>query len=126
MNKALNLLESVRDKGYVYQSDLEEKAYQAKSQWDTVRPQVEAVIAEQSGGLHINLRTLNPSIQRLNRIISNSSAAESALRDTNTQTKDLMCDAENMERNIENSYGDIETEVHHLNSRLTQIHWALE
>lgn len=37
-----------------------------------------------------------------------------------------MWDAENMERNIENSYGDVETEVHHLNSRLTQIHWALE
>ncbi len=27
---------------------------------------------------------------------------------------------------IENSYDDIETQVHQLNSRLTQIHWALE
>jgi hypothetical protein len=122
LNKALNLLESARNKGYVCQSDLEEKAYQAKSQWDIVRPQVEAVIAEQSGGLHSNLRTFKPSIQRLKRIISNLSATESALRDTSTQTKHLMCDAENIERKIENSYGDIETEVHQLNSRMTQIH----
>ena len=126
LNNALNLLESARDRDYVYQSDLEEKVYQAKSQWDIVRPQVEAAIAEQAGGLHSDLRTLNPSIQRLNRVISNSSAAESALRDTSTQVNDLLRNAENIERNIENSYDDIETQVHQLNSRLTQIHWTLE
>jgi len=125
LNNALNLLESARDKGYVYQGDLEEIAYQAKSQWDTVRPQVEAAIAEHSGGLQSSLRTLNPSIQRLNRVISNSSAAEPALRDTSSQVNDLLRNAENIERNIENSYEDIETQVHQLNSRLTQIHWAL-
>ena len=126
LNNALNLLESARDKGYVYQSDLEEIAYQAKGQWDIVRPQVEAAIAEQSGELQSSLRTLTPSIQRLNRVISNTPAAESALRDTSSNVNDLLRSAENVERNIENSYDDIETQVHQLNSRLTQIHWALE
>jgi predicted nucleic acid-binding Zn-ribbon protein len=126
LNNALNLLESARDKGYVYQNDLEDITYQAKSQWDTVRPQVEAAIAQHSGALQSRLSTLNPSIQRLNRVISNASSAEPILRDTSTQVNEFLRNAESVERGIENRYDEIENQVHQLNSRLAQIHWALD
>jgi hypothetical protein len=126
LNNALNLLESARDKGYVYQSDLEDIAYQAKSQWDTVRPQVEDAVVRNSGELQSRLSTLNPSIQRLNRVVANPSSAEPILRDTTTQVNEFLRKAESVEKNIENSYDEIEKQIHQLNSRLTQIHWALE
>jgi hypothetical protein len=126
LNNALNLLESARDKGYVYQSDLEDLAYRVKGQWDTVRPQVEAAIVQHSSELQSQIKTLNPSIERLNRVISNPSSAEPVMRDTSTQVNEFLRDAEGVERNIENSYDEIEKQVHELNSHLTQIHWALE
>jgi hypothetical protein len=40
LNNALNLLESAREKGYVYRKEIDDIAYQMKSQWDLVRPKV--------------------------------------------------------------------------------------
>ena len=42
LNHVLNLLESARDRGYVYQNDLEDIAFQAMDRWQSVRGQVEA------------------------------------------------------------------------------------
>ncbi len=126
LNNALNLLESAREKGYVYQKEIDDIAYQMKSQWDLVRPKVEAAVENNSVELQNQLNTLTPSIQRLNRVIGNSSVAEPALRDASSLTNDLLRNAQGVEREIENNYNDIENQLHQLNSRLTQIHWALD
>ena len=125
LDNALSLLDSARDKNYVYQSDLEEIAYQSKNQWETVRAQVEVDFTRQRGELQNRLSTLNPSIQRLNKVISNPSSAGTIMRDTSNQVNEYLRNAESVERNIENRYRDIENQVHQLNSRLAQIHWAL-
>ena len=49
LSHALSLLESAREKGYLYQADLEEIAYDAMSRWQAVRSDVESSIERQAG-----------------------------------------------------------------------------
>ena len=48
INHVLNLLESAREKGYVYQGDMEDIAYSAVDRWQSVRDQVEEAIVQQT------------------------------------------------------------------------------
>ncbi len=126
ITNVLNLLESARDKGYVYQNDIEDIAYQAMDSWQTVRAQVEDGILQQSQFMQTNLAGLNPDIQRLNSVLRNPTSAASLLGSTQNQVNQTMWDLEKAERALEDNYDEIESDVRQLNSRLTSIHWALD
>lgn len=126
ITSVLNLLESARNKGYVYQCDIEDIAYQAMDSWQTVRAQVEGSISQQSQLMQTNLAGLNPHIQRLNSVLRNPTSAASVLGSTQNQVNQTMWDLEKAERALEDNYDEIESDVRQLNSRLTSIHWALD
>lgn len=126
ITNVLNLLESARDKGYVYQSDIEDIAYQAMDSWQTVRAQVEGSISQQSRLMQTNLASLNPHIQRLNSVLRNPTSAASVLGSTQNQVNQTVWDLEKAERALEDNYDEIESDVRQINSRLTSIHWALD
>jgi hypothetical protein len=75
LTDALNLLESARERGYVYQSDLEDIAYGAVDRWQTVRGQVETALPDQQAAIQNGLAKLNPQLQRLNAGIRSTGAA---------------------------------------------------
>jgi len=126
LNNVLNLLESARDRGYVYQNDLEDIAFQSMDRWQSVRGQVEADITNQSHIFQSNILDLNPNIQRLNAVIQSPTSASSYLGTTQSQANQVLWDMEKAESSLENSYDDIGADVHKLNARLTTIHWALD
>jgi len=126
INHVLNLLESARDKGYVYQADLEDIAYSAVDRWQSVRGQVEAAIPQQVSAAKNSLGDLNPYIQRLNSNIKNATTAASSLKAAQDQANQVLWDLQQAENSLENNYDDIETDIRLLNSRLTTIHWALD
>ncbi len=125
LNHALNLLESARDKGYTYQKDLEDIAYQAADQWQPIRDKVLTDTEQQAQSFQSRLSPLNVQVQRLNASLGNLTAATSLLGSTHTQVNTLLNDVSNIAQNIRNSYGEIESQVYQLTSRLTTIHWAL-
>ena len=122
---ALNLLESARERGYVYQSDLEDIAYGAVDRWQTVRGQVETALPDQQAAIQNGLAKLNPQLQRLNAGIRSTGAA-STLKTAQDQANQLLWDIQRAETALESNYSDIERDVNILNSRLTDIHWALD
>lgn len=126
LRNALDLLEGAREKGFRYQKDLEEIAYQTMSQWEVVKPQVESAVVQRSREMNAKLAAVNPQINSLNSHLGNPSAAAAHLRTTQTKVNQLLQEAETIERNIEQSYNQIESQTHELNRRLTRIHWALE
>ena len=125
LNHALNLLESSRERGYVYQSDLEDIAYSAADRWQTVRVQVEDAIPDQQAAFQSSLDSLNPNIRRLNASLRGANASN-ILKTTQEQANQLLWDLERAETALENNYDDIESDVRELTSRLTTIHWALD
>jgi predicted nucleic acid-binding Zn-ribbon protein len=126
LNHVLSLLESARKRGYDYQADLEDIAYQAMDRWQTIRAQVEANLTQQTSLVQSNLIDLNPQIQRLNSVIQDPTSALSHLGTTQKQVNQVLWDLEKAETALENSYEGIETNVNQLNARLTTIHWALD
>jgi len=126
INNVLNLLESARERGYVYQADIEDIAYSAVDRWQSVRDQVEKTLPEQIEYAQRKLDDLNPNIKRLNATLQNPSFATSHLRTVQDQANQVLWDLQKAESNLEDSYDDIESEVRGLNTRLTTIHWALD
>ncbi|MBN1669372.1 MAG: hypothetical protein JW862_19945 [Anaerolineales bacterium] len=122
----LNLLESARDKGYVYQGDMEEIAYQAIDRWQTVQAEVESSMTQQASSMQTTLGSLNPYLQRLNTSLSDAARGASALSAAQNQANQVLWDLEKAERALQANYGQIETDIRNLNTRLTRIHWALD
>ena len=126
LNRVVELLESARQEGYRYQNDMEDIAYGAMSHWQTVRPQVTSTLQQQAAGIQSRLPSLNPQLQRLNTVLSNPASATSLLRSTQSQVNNLLQDVSRIESDLENNYSEIESQVQKLNTRLTNVHWAMD
>jgi len=125
LRHALSLLESARDKGYKYQNDLEDIAFDTMSRWQEIRNRVEDSIHEQAGLMRTNLQPVDTSVQRLNATLADVSATTAVLGDVQNEIRQAMDTVYDAERTIEGAYADIESKASHLTTRLTRIHWAL-
>ncbi|MBW8011303.1 MAG: hypothetical protein FVQ83_08690 [Chloroflexi bacterium] len=125
LNHALNLLESAREKGYRYEKDLEEIAYDAMNRWQEIRDGVRRDVQQQADLMRGNISAMDAHIQRLNNVLDNPSAAMPILGDTQNEINRFMGSIRDAENNIEGAYSDIEAKAGGLNTRLTRIHWML-
>jgi len=126
LNRVVELLESARQEGYRYQNDMEDIAYGAMSRWQTVRPQVTSTLQQQAAGMQSRLPSLNPQLQRLNAVLSNPASATPLLRSTQSQVNNLLQDVSRIESELVNNYSEIESQIQKLNTRLTNVHWAMD
>ena len=125
LTHALNLLEGARDKGYVYQKDLDEIAYQAMDHWQGIRQQLQNTIAQQAAGFQSRLVPLGSQVASLNSVLGNPMAASPLMSRTSSQVNLLLNDLGQLESSLQGSYGEIENQTYQLTSRLNSIHWML-
>jgi hypothetical protein len=125
LNKTLSLLESARNKGYVYQKDIDETAYQLMDQWQPIRDQVLQNIPQQAAAFQNTLYPLSSQVAQLNNVISNPTAATPLLSNTSSQVNVLLSNIGQIEQSLQNSYADIKSQSSALTSRLNSIHWML-
>ncbi len=126
VRRIAELLESARQKGFRYQGDLEQQVYGAMSQWQSIRPRVEANLAQQMHAFQSRVETVNPQIQRLNTMLANPNLAGAMLRSAQSQVNALLSEASRISTEMQRSYADVEAQSATLNNRLTQVHWALD
>ena len=126
LQRVIELLESARDNGYRYQNDLEKLTYQAAGDWEKSSPQVFQSIKRASRDMDRELKKLDSQVQRLNANIYSAKAAENHLRTTQTEANELLTRQADTARKIESKYSDIENQLYKLESRLTDIHWAMD
>lgn len=126
LDRANQLLESARSKGYRYQADLEKIAYEAFSRWQAARQQVLDAVDQQSRAFQNRLMVVDPQVQRLNAVLGNPNGAAPLLRSTQSQVNSILNDLSIAESNLDRSYSSIEEQVTGLNNRLRNIHWALD
>lgn len=125
LNHVLNLLEAARDKGYQYQNDLEDLAYNAMSRWQEIRDEVESAIQTQADAMTKSLGPVNRSVQKLNGALGNASTASTNLSNVQNEVSRVLSSVQDAQRKIERSYSDIESQASTLTSRLTRIQWML-
>jgi predicted nuclease with TOPRIM domain len=126
LDRAGQLLESARSKGYRFQSDLEKVAYDAFSRWQVVRQQVLDAVDQQSRSFQNRLLAVDPNVQRLNGVLGNPNSAAPLLRSTQSQVNSILNDLSIAESNLDRSYSSLEEQVIGLNNRLRNIHWAID
>ncbi len=125
LNHAISLLESAREKGYYYQSDLEDIAYDAMSRWQAVRDQVEDSIDRQAQQAANYYQPVNQRITRLNGMLGGIDQSNALFAETEQEISTAMRSVQEAEQAIEAVYDDIEKLASQLTFRLTRIHWAL-
>ncbi len=125
LSHALSLLESARDKGYMYQADMEKIAYDAMSRWQSIRADVERNIDQQARQAGSIFQPVNQNLNRLNGLLSDVSRAQGMLGTVESQVNQALLSVRTAESTIAAAYDDIESQANQLVSRLTQVHWAL-
>jgi hypothetical protein len=126
LDRAGQLLESARSKGYRFQSDLEKVAYDAFSRWQVVRQQVLDAVDQQSRSFQNRLLAVDLNVQRLNGVLGNPNSAAPLVRSTQSQVNSILNDLSIAESNLDRSYSSIEEQVIGLNNRLRNIHWTID
>jgi hypothetical protein len=125
LTHAVNLLESARDKGYIYQQDLDEIAYQAMDRWQGIRQQLQGSIPQQAAAFQSQLNPLGAQVSSLNSMLGNPIAATPMLTNTSSQVNVLLNELGQIESNLQGSFAEIENQAYQLTSRLNSIHWIL-
>jgi hypothetical protein len=125
LTHAVNLLESARDKGFVYQKDLDEIAYQAMDGWQSIRQQLQGTLAQQATSFQSRLVPLGPQVANLNMVLGNPQRATPLMSNTSSQVNLLLNDLSQIESSLQGSYAEIEGKAYQLTSRLNGIHWML-
>jgi predicted nucleic acid-binding Zn-ribbon protein len=125
LNHAISLLESAREKGYLYQNDLEKIAYETMDRWQAVRDQVAAAALQRSTAMQTRLMPLSGQVNRLNAVLGNPGAATPLISNTQSQVNALINEVGTIESNLRGMYSSVEENTSTLNSRLSNIHWAL-
>jgi len=126
LQRASDLLENARNKGYAYQADLETLLYETTGRWDHVRPQVIQIMTQQRSVVQAQINRLNPMIQSLNRVIVNPASAAGQLRNTQSLVNSQLSDIGRIESDLRQRYGPDQAQAQKLNARLTDIHWAMD
>ena len=125
LTRVLDLLESARERGYVYQGDIDDLAIDAANKWQEVESDVRGDIQSQEQAFQSQLSPLNGQVSRLNSRLSNAGSARSHLQTVGTTTSTLTREVHGIRSAIQGRYNDIETTLYKLQSRLNIIHWAL-
>ena len=125
LNGMLGLLESARQKGFVYQKDLDEQAYQIMDRWQPIKESVLRNLPQQAASLQNSLLPLSSQVSRLNSVMGNPAAAQPLLSNTYSQVNTLLGSVSEVERSLQNSYSQISSQASMLTTRLNTVHWAL-
>jgi uncharacterized protein (DUF3084 family) len=125
LTKVLDLLESARERGYVYQGDIDDLAIEAANKWQEVEADVRGDISVQEKTFQGQLGSLNNQVRQLNARIGNASSARSQMQAVETTASSLTSEVHSIRSGISGRYSSIESTLYQLQSRLNLIHWAL-
>jgi hypothetical protein len=113
-------LDALRRRGYVHSGQLEERLAALDETWDEMMPRVETELGEQVRRLD---RELDNVERKVNLIGSGNAAAVSAAKTAVNAMESKVSAAKSALRGM---YGNLETELNSIESKLTQADWMMD
>lgn len=120
------LLESARQKGYAYQSDLESAVYDLVGKWQAAAPTVSQAISQNAHNFQGRVLALNTQVNSLNRLLGNPGAATPVLRNVQSQVNNLLSEVGRVEGDLRRYYSELDSQARRLTNRLNNIHWGMD
>ena len=120
-----DLLEDIRDRGYEFGRDLEQRINKIYSDWEAILPRVDDEIYRQSVNLSEGLAPMQDAVYRLSARRADA-GVESQVSSVEGQIRQLESRARSAEDVVESLYSSISTEAYALQSELNRIDAILD
>ncbi len=125
VNGMAQRISSLRERGYVFEKDLENQASGFAKQWATLQPSVMTQINQQSLSLQAALRPLEAQINQAGMLKANPAAAGNIFNSLRTGISTLKDKVSAAERTIGGMYNSFQGQVNSVNAHLAEIEWML-
>ncbi len=119
-------IKSLRDRGYAFDRDLEEKANDFAEEWKNLAPGINREIDREARTLKNSLRSLEPTVTGLAGRSGGSSTLRAQIDKTEHQISTLQSRVEAIEQSIRGSYDGFSSQVQAVNHLLGKIEWMIE
>ncbi|OGN75938.1 MAG: hypothetical protein A2X25_02005 [Chloroflexi bacterium GWB2_49_20] len=116
---------NLRQKGYVFEKNLETQASDFPKQWAIILPIIQHQINIQSAPLSTSLRAIELQLPRLTSSANNPAAARPILNSLKTSLNTLESNISSVERTINGMYDTLNNQVYQIGKHLTDIEWML-
>lgn len=118
-------LANLREKGYVFEKELENQAANFATQWRGISAPVLSQINLQAASLQNGMRSLENLLSQATAAKSNPSAAKSLLDRLEADIETLEDKAQAAERQINGMYNTFESQFRSAKSHLDEVEWML-
>jgi predicted nucleic acid-binding Zn-ribbon protein len=125
VNGMTQRISSLRERGYVFEKDLENQAKGFVTQWNALHPTVTTQINQQSLSLQAALRPLETQLNQAGALKANPMAARNLFNSLQTGISTLKDKVSAAERTIGGMYNTFQGQVNTVNSHLSDIDWML-
>ncbi len=117
-----NLLEDLRDRGYLFNAGLEADCNAIIDHWEGLRYQIDNTVAQQAQQLQMSITPLETQLSQ----VRNSSYGSANLSQIQARVNALRNEARSMERRISSNYADISNASAKFHSQLNMIDTILD
>jgi len=127
--KAIRLaqvVKSIREKGYVFEKDLEEQCNSLRKQWNSLKPSVQRELSQQVNTLKSETSKMDAQMQRARTSSRNTQAGLRAVKQTKAVLEGLESKAEAAQSAVRGMYDGLESQIGELESHLNKIDWGLD
>ncbi len=123
--RVMDLLEGARDKGFLYEADLDALALRAAQKWEEAEVDIRNQIPLKEDAFRARLSPLNRQIDQLNAHLGHAAQARSHIQRVESAVNGLLSEVQRDRRSLQDQYSEVESALHALRARLQVIHWML-
>jgi hypothetical protein len=116
---------SLRQRGYIFEKDLEGQATALTQQWNTLYPNLTAQINNQASSLEMALHPLEMQMPQLASAAGNPAAARPLMGSMQSSANALESKVKAAKEAIEGMYEQFSSQVSTLGAHLTEVEWML-
>lgn len=116
---------SLRERGYAFEKDLEEKAADLQKEWARIAPDLQEQIEKEAEALKRSLRPLERQISQLAGESGHPKALQPRVNELKPKLESLENRVEAAERSIHGMYDQFSSEVHRAEHHLDELDWML-
>ena len=117
---------SLRNRGYAFNKDLEEKATDFSNEWENLAPDIKREIEKETRTLKNSLRSLEPKVTRLAGRSGSSSALRAEIDKAEHLISALKSRVEAAERSIRGNYDGFNSRVQSVQHILNKVEWMMK
>jgi ribulose bisphosphate carboxylase small subunit len=119
-------LKELRDQGYVFDDELEEKIRKNTASWRGTRTSIEAEIRRKARELDEEMETIDATVSRLQTLVNRPASAEVSINRAKSDISAFEAEVDTASQVLRSRYSSLQNDINATNSRLSFLKWMME